>query len=118
MALGRTEYLNLDEKKVKDIRESMGAEDIIGPMAEKFKAFSDPNRIRILTALEKGELCVCDISYLMDLPQPTVSHHLKALRQLGIIQGRKSGKMTLYSIRDSRVLGLLAVARDYSRNNV
>jgi DNA-binding transcriptional ArsR family regulator len=111
-------YLQLDENKVRRLKESIISNGLVAAMSESFRALSDPTRIRILIALEKAELCVYDIGSLVDLPQPTVSHHLKALRQLGLVQCRKSGKMTLYSIKDSRVFGLLAVARDFARNNV
>ena len=118
MELGKADYLRLDERKFRAIRESILEERTAAPMADKFRAFSDPTRIRILTALEKLELCVCDISGLVGLPQPTVSHHLKTLRQLGIIESRRSGKMTFYWIKDKRVFGLLAIARDLARDNV
>lgn len=111
-------YRQLGQDKIKRLRETLVSDNHIITMSENFRAFSDPTRIRILMALEKAELCVHDIGSLMGLPQPTVSHHLKALRQLGIVQCRKSGKMTLYSIKDNRVFGLLAVARDFARDNV
>jgi DNA-binding transcriptional ArsR family regulator len=115
MAQVKTEYLDVDTNLIARIKESMVSENMLKAMSENFKALSDPNRIRILIALENGELCVCDLAALIELPQPSVSHHLKALRQLGIVKFRKSGKMTLYSLADNRVSGLLAVARDFSR---
>lgn len=111
-------YRQLGEDKIKRLREAMISDDQIITMSENFRAFSDPTRIRILTALEKAELCVYDIGTLIGMPQPTVSHHLKALKQLGMVQCRKSGKLTLYSIKDNRIFGLLAVARDFARSNV
>ena len=118
MAIKKTEYLKQVGGSLGGMRESIISGDLAAPIAERFKAFSDPSRIKILIALENGELCVNNISGLVDLPQPTVSHHLKALRQLGIIRYRRSGRMTLYSIKDNRVLGLLAIARDFARDNV
>jgi DNA-binding transcriptional ArsR family regulator len=115
MAQVKTEYLDVDTNLITRIKESMVSENMLKAMSENFKALSDPNRIRILIALENGELCVCDLAALIELPQPSVSHHLKALRQLGIVKFRKSGKMTLYSLADNRISGLLAVARDFSR---
>jgi len=111
-------FLAVDDEKADKIKQTFIPESLIVSMAENFRALSDPTRIRILLALENGELCVCDIAALINLPQPSVSHHLKALRQLGIVKFRKSGKMTIYSLKDSRISGLLAVARDFSRKNV
>lgn len=114
----KNHFLVVDNDRINTIRESIVPENLINAMSETFRALCDPTRIRILQALENGELCVCDIAGLIDLPQPSVSHHLKALRQLGIIKFRKSGKMTLYSLKDIRISGLLAVARDFSRKYV
>lgn len=111
-------FLVADGDKIDSIKESLAPENLIAAMSETFRVLSDPTRIRILQALESGELCVCDIASLISLSQPSVSHHLKALRQLGIIKFRKSGKMTLYSLKDTRISGLLAVARDFSRKYV
>jgi DNA-binding transcriptional ArsR family regulator len=111
-------YMIADNERIDRIKESLASADLINAMSEAFKMLSDPTRIRILLALENGELCVCDIASLIKLSQPSVSHHLKALRQSGIIKYRKSGKMTLYSMKDTRISGLLAVARDYSRNYI
>ena len=110
-------FLNLDNYRKDRIKESLAARDLIVAMSENFRALSDPTRLQILLALENSELCVYDLASLIGLPQPTVSYHLKALRQSGIIKFRRSGKMTLYSLRDTRISGLLAVARDYSRNH-
>ena len=118
MSEKENDFLVVDDDRVNKIRESLVPENLIVAMSENFRVLSDPTRIRILLALENGELCVCDIAALINLPQPSVSHHLKALRQLGIIKFRKSGKMTLYSLKDIRISGLLAVARDFSRKHV
>jgi DNA-binding transcriptional ArsR family regulator len=118
MSVKANNFLVVDGDRIRKIKESLIPENLIVTMSENFRALSDPTRIRILLALENGELCVCDIAALIELPQPSVSHHLKALRQLGIVKFRKSGKMTLYSLKDTRISGLLAVARDFSRNYI
>jgi DNA-binding transcriptional ArsR family regulator len=110
-------FLAVDNEHVARIKESLVPERLIMAMSEAFNVLSDPTRIRILLTLENGELCVCDIAALIGIPQPSVSHHLKALRQSGIIKFRKSGRMTLYSLKDTRISGLLAVARDFSRKH-
>ncbi len=109
------EYLSVDEEKVERIRRTLGVNDISSRMAEIFKVLCDPTRLRIVQALEMDELCVCDIASLMGLSQPSISHHLKTLRQTGMVKFRKVGKMALYSVKDSHVSALLAVARDHAR---
>jgi DNA-binding transcriptional ArsR family regulator len=75
--------------------------------AEFLKAISDPARIRIICALKGGELCVCEIMALLNMPQTMVSHHCKILKVAGIVSDRKAGKWVYYSLADRRVPGML-----------
>lgn len=64
-----------------------------------FKALSDPTRLRCLSLLANAdELCVCELTHAMGLPQPKVSHHLAALRKAGLVSDRKRGLWIYYSI--------------------
>jgi ArsR family transcriptional regulator len=65
-----------------------------------FKALSDETRLRIIKLLERGELCVCDITAALDMVQPKVSFHLSALKEAGLIKDRKQGKWIHYSLDD------------------
>jgi ArsR family transcriptional regulator len=64
------------------------------------KALSDPNRVRILLALRKGELCVCQITELFGFAPSTVSKHLSILQQAGLVQSRKSERWVYYRLAD------------------
>ena len=63
-----------------------------------FKAFCDENRVRILQLLQNGEKCACRLLEEMNITQPTLSHHMKILCDSGIVNARKEGKWTHYSI--------------------
>jgi ArsR family transcriptional regulator len=63
-----------------------------------FRAFADRNRLRILHLLLEGELCVGDIVQALDVPQPRVSRHLAYLRKAGLVQARKEGLWSFYSL--------------------
>lgn len=63
-----------------------------------FRAFGDPTRLRILNLLAVGELCVGEIVELLDLPQPTVSRHLSALRQAGLVDVVREWKYVYYGL--------------------
>lgn len=63
-----------------------------------FKALGDENRIRILKMLRSGEKCACKLLEELNISQPTLSHHMKTLCDVGIVTGRKEGKWTHYSI--------------------
>lgn len=65
--------------------------------AKVFKAFSDPNRLHILHALKKGDICGCNLLKELNISQPTLSHHMKILCEARIVKGRKQGKWVYYS---------------------
>lgn len=69
-------------------------------MAAKFKALSDPVRLRLLSSVAShagGEACVCDISAGVEVSQPTVSHHLKVLRDAGLLISERRGSWVYYT---------------------
>ena len=63
------------------------------------KAFADPNRIRIISALRNGELCVCELSDALGVTQSTLSTHLQVIREAELVQTRKQGKWVYYRIK-------------------
>ncbi len=70
-------------------------------LASLFKALSDETRLRIIKLLEKGELCVCDITAALDMVQPKISFHLNTLKGAGLIRDRKAGRWIHYSLENS-----------------
>ncbi len=64
------------------------------------KALADPGRVRILLALRKGELCVCQITELFGFAPSTISKHLSILHQAGLILSRKSERWVYYRLAD------------------
>lgn len=70
-------------------------------MAAKFKALSDPVRLRLLSSIAShagGEACVCDISAGVEVSQPTVSHHLKVLRDAGLLTSQRRASWVYYAV--------------------
>ncbi|MBI1809117.1 MAG: winged helix-turn-helix transcriptional regulator [Gemmatimonadetes bacterium] len=67
--------------------------------AARFQALSDPTRIRILHLLRDGEHCVCDLQAALDIAQPLLSFHLKALRDAEFVSWRKQGRWAYYALR-------------------
>src|SRR5579862_5030825 len=63
-----------------------------------FRAFSDRTRLRILNLLKPGELCVCDLVRVIDVPQPKISRHLAYLRKAGLVIARKDGLWMYYQL--------------------
>lgn len=71
-------------------------------ISEKFAAFSDPTRLRILHLLREGEVCVGDLVTILDMPQPTISRHLAYLRRSALVVTRRSGLWTYYSLASAK----------------
>jgi len=77
--------------------------DRANSLAELFKTLGDPTRIRIMDALAKSELCVCDLAELLGLSQSATSHQLRVLRNDDLVKYRREGKMVYYSMHDAHV---------------
>lgn len=72
----------------------------IEAMAVQLKAVSDPNRLKLLAYLKKGEVCVCEFVDLLNISQPAVSQQLKKLKDAGIILERRKGTWKHYRLND------------------
>jgi len=81
----------------------MPNEEVLFNLAELFKIFSDSTRVKILWALDESELCVCDISVLLNMTQSAISHQLKVLKQVNLVKSRREGKIVYYSLSDDHV---------------
>ena len=77
------------------------SEALAADLAQVFKALGDPVRLRLVSLIgahQGGEVCVCDLTTAFDLTQPTISHHLKVLRQAGIIDSERRGTWVYYRL--------------------
>ncbi|WP_367432661.1 ArsR/SmtB family transcription factor [Streptomyces celluloflavus] len=89
------------------------AEDQAAELAKVFKALGDPVRLRLLSMIASragGEVCVCDLTPAFELSQPTISHHLKLLRQAGLIASERRGTWVYYRLlpeMTDRLAGIL-----------
>ncbi len=72
-------------------------------LAGFFKAFGDVTRMKILWALDRNELCVCDLANILSMSKSAVSHQLAVLRKAGLVRFRKDGKEAYYSLADDHV---------------
>jgi ArsR family transcriptional regulator, lead/cadmium/zinc/bismuth-responsive transcriptional repressor len=81
-----------------------------GPTAERlattFQAMADPTRLRLISALCSGELCVCDLAALLGMTQSAISHQLRILRDLRLVKARKEGRIVYYSLDDDHIRDL------------
>lgn len=89
------------EWNIEELQHQLPDEDDFIEAADLFSLLSDSTRLRILWLLCHSEACVCNIASAIDMSSPAVSHHLRSLKQLGIISYRRQGKEVHYTLSDS-----------------
>ena len=94
---------------VHEVKGKMLHDDMYERLALLFHIFGDGTRIRILHALEQGELCVCDISHLLGMTKSAVSHQLKTLRLANLVTFRREGQVVYYSLADDHVKDIIDI---------
>ena len=87
-------------------------------LSELFKALADETRTLILSLLAKQELCGCDLSYLLEMSTPAISHHLRLLKMMRLVSYRREGKQVFYRLNDEHVSELIEVAKAHYLENV
>lgn len=101
------EFMHAHSDTIEKIKTLMPDEDVLIDLAELFKVFGDSTRIKILSVLSGGELCVCDISTAVGMTNSAVSHQLKILKNADLVQFRREGKTVFYSLADGHVNTIL-----------
>ena len=97
----RCELLCLDLPVAERLRAQRLEPDASTRAAALASALGDPTRLSLAaTLLDADELCVCDLSWIVERPQALVSHHARLLRERGLLRSRRDGKMVLYSLTD------------------
>src|SRR5438128_4189951 len=104
---------HLDSAKVSTLKSTLLAEGAVVALAETFKVLGDMTRVRILDALSRSELCVCDIARLLGLSESAVSHQLRLLRGMRLVRPRRAGRMVFYSLDDQHIVGLFRQGLDH-----
>lgn len=114
--LDRCEVDAIHTPMVRQAQDQMLDETTANRLAELFQALADPTRVRILSALWVGELCVCDLAATLVMSQSAISHQLRTLRQLRLVKRRKVGQMVYYSLDDEHVSALFGEGLDHVRH--
>jgi DNA-binding transcriptional ArsR family regulator len=98
-------YVN--KGRVRRVAKAMPSPKVVERLAESFRVLGDPTRAKILFALSKEELCVCDLSHLLGLSESAASHQLRLLRAMRLVKYRKAGKMAYYTLDDEHIADLI-----------
>ena len=99
--------------RVDHAKAAMPAPETVESLSDFFKVFGDPTRVRILLALDSGEMCVCDISEVLRMSMSATSHQLRMLRDAHLVSNRKVGKSVYYSLCDDHVRIVLETALEH-----
>lgn len=111
----RCEYIHVHEHVVEEVHKQMPPEEELYDLADFFRVFSDSTRIKILYLLLCSEMCVCDIARLLSMEQSAISHQLRTLKQMKLVNNRRVGKSVMYSLADGHISLILSQGMEHIR---
>lgn len=103
-----------NEEKVNRLRKEV---EHMNGLAPVFKALADETRLKIVYALSRDELCVCDVASIIGSTVAAASHHLRLLKNAGLAKYRRQGKLVFYSLDDDCVAAIIEAALGHKRHN-
>ncbi len=103
----------LDEEIVENVRKQMLDEDILFDVSDFFKILGDSTRAKMMWALDKSDMCVCDLAALLGMTKSAISHQLKTLRDAQLVKFKKEGKLVIYSLADEHVKDIFEKALEH-----
>lgn len=103
----------MGENLVTEVKNAMPPEDDMFEVAELFKAFGDMTRAKIICALSQSELCVSDLTQILEMNQSAISHQLRLLKQSRLVKTRRDGKTRYYSLADEHIKEMFKVAFEH-----
>ncbi len=104
---GTCGVFTFSESRVARAKDSLPEDEVIEDVAEMFKVLAHPTRVRIVHALSREEMCVCDLAQVLGLSVSAVSHQLRAMRKSRLVRYRMDGKLAFYRLSDPFVRELL-----------
>lgn len=104
---GCGEHARIHKGLVVHVQEAMPDNEEIYDLADFFKIFSDSTRVKILCALRQGAISVCCIADILGVSQSAISHQLRTLKQMKLVEAKREGKTVFYSLADSHIESIL-----------
>ena len=93
----------IHKEVVENVKNKLPKEETLYDLAESFKVFGDSTRIKIICSLFESEMCVCDLSVLLNISQSAISHQLRVLKSARLAKFRRAGKVIYYSLDDEHI---------------
>ena len=110
--MDKQKLLMISERNKFEVRELLPDEECTNKLALYFQNFSDQTRIKILTCLSVMDMCVSDLSAILNVNQTTLSHQLKTLKDQNIVSYRREGKVIVYMMKAPSVQEMMMCAVD------
>lgn len=108
----------INDDLVQETQEHMPDDDIFIQLEGFYKILGDGTRCKILFALMRNEMCVCDLSKLLNMTKSAVSHQLGKMRSHGVVKCRREGKEVYYSLDDDHVAEIFGVTLEHIRHRI
>ena len=102
---------SIREKVIENIEKDMFTNEEYEDLSGLFKTLGDFNRVRIIHSLSMAEMCVCELSLLLDMSQSAISHQLRILRANNIVKFRREEKKVYYSLTNQEIIELIKMVR-------
>ncbi len=109
------EFLKLHPHIVEQVQAKLPSEAEQRDLAELFRMFADPTRLRILTVLQVSDMCVCHIAEVLDMTVSAISHQLRLLKNARLVTSRRAGKSVIYALADDHVRIMMKNGEDHVR---
>ncbi len=120
--MARNEFVcdcNIIHKEiVEETLEHMKKDDLFYRMTDFFKILGDTTRLKILFALDRNEMCVCDIANVLSMSKSSISHQLGTLRRSGIVKCRRQGKEVYYMLDDEHIKQVFEIASEHVEHKI
>ncbi|MGC6175297.1 ArsR/SmtB family transcription factor [Lacrimispora sp. 38-1] len=111
--IDQCDFICVHENVVNQVLKVMPKDQQLMDLADFFKIFGDPTRVRILYVLSQSQMCVCDIANLLQMGQSAISHQLRVLKQMRLVKSRREGKTVFYSLADGHIETILAQGMEH-----
>ncbi len=107
------EFIHAPNETIERVQKNMPEEELLYDLAELYKVFGDSTRIKILYVLFEAEMCVYDISRLLNMSMSAISHQLRVLKQSSLVKFRREGKTVFYSLADEHVRTIIGMGMEH-----
>lgn len=103
----------IHDDAVRMVQKKMPEEELLKELADFYKVFADPTRIKILCVLLESEMCVCDLAEVLGMTQSAISHQLRVLKQMKLVKNRREGKTVYYSLADGHIQTIISQGMEH-----